>query len=463
MIRKRAGQRSFSDAILFGAHIPDPKTLLDPVLRQLDDVLDSDDLVDEVLDALRKRHPQSGRRGRPGTPAEIVLRLLVLKHVRQWSFEELQWEVTGNVAYRAFCRIDSGKVPDAKTMIRINQTIDEATLRRVFEGVVEEARRRKVTRGRRLRVDTTVVETGIRHPLDSRLCEDVTRVACREVERVRAAGLPVPDTFRNVRRSVARRLLEIEQIGRRPTSREAKLEALKKPYKRLLRITGRVVRQASAIVETSKRLRRTIPGAIVRSLHVLERVVLFGKQVVAQTRARILRGETKTEGKLVSIFEPHTQIIRKGKKHKPTEFGRTVKVQEAEGGVVTDIAVVDVHDSALVESSIAAHEKRFGRVPYVVSADRGFYSTANIARAADLGVRHVVIPKPGHRSDAVRAKERTRAFRRGRAWRAGGEARISRLKRTFGMARSRYRGAAGLARCTYWAAISNNLVAIARA
>lgn len=463
MIRKRAGQRSFSDAILFGAHIPDPKTLLDPVLRQLDEVLAGDDLVDEVLDALRKRHPQSSRRGRPGTPAEVALRLLVLKHVRQWSFEELQWEVTGNVAYRAFCRIDSGKVPDAKTMIRINQAVDEATLRRVFERVVEQAKHRKVTRGRRMRVDTTVVETGVRYPLDSGLCEDVTRVACREMERVRAAGLPVPDTFRNVRRSVARRLYEIEQIGRRPTSREAKLEALKKPYRRLLRVTARVVRQARAVVEASKRLRRTITGEIVRSLRVLEGIVTNGKQVVAQTRARILRGETRSEGKLVSIFEPHTQIIRKGKKHKPNEFGRTVKVQEAEGGIVTDIAVVDVSDSALVESSIDAHKKCFGFAPGLLSADRGFYSTANIARAVEMGVRHVVIPKPGHRSDAVREKERARSFRRARAWRAGGEARISRLKRTFGMARSRYRGEAGLARCAYWAAIANNLVAIARA
>ena len=463
MIRKRAGQRTFSDAILFGAHIPDPKTLLDPVLRQLDAVLESDDLVDEVLDALRKRRPQSSRRGRPGTPAEVALRLLVLKHVRQWSFEELQWEVTGNVAYRSFCRIDSGKVPDAKTMIRIHQAIDESTLRRVFERVVAEAKRRKVTRGRKMRVDTTVVETGVRYPLDSRLCEDVTRVACREMERVRAAGLPVPDTFRNVRRSVARRLFEIEQIGRRPTSREAKLEALKKPYARLLRVAGRVVRQARAVVEAAKRLRRPISGEIARSLRVLEGILTTGKQVVAQTRARIVRGETKSEGKLVSIFEPHTQIIRKGKKHKPTEFGRTVKVQEAEGGVVTDIAVVDVSDSALVESSIEAHKKHFGRAPNVLSADRGFYSTANIARASEMGVLHVVIPKPGNRSDAVREKERTQPFRRARAWRAGGEARISRLKRTFGMARSRYRGEAGLARCTYWAAIANNLLAIARA
>ena len=83
MIRKRAGQRSFSDAILVGAHIPDPKTLLDPVLRKLDELLGSDELVDEVLEAVRHRRPQSARRGRPGTPAEVVLRLLAFKHLRQ--------------------------------------------------------------------------------------------------------------------------------------------------------------------------------------------------------------------------------------------------------------------------------------------------------------------------------------------------------------------------------------------
>lgn len=463
MIRKRAGQRSFSDAILFGAHIPDPKSLLDPVLRQLDDVLDQDELVDEVLEALRKRHPLSRRRGRPGTPAEVVLRLLTLKHIRQWSFEELEWEVTGNVAYRAFCRIDSGKVPDAKTMIRINHAVDPETLRRVFDHVVAEAKRRKVTRGRRMRVDTTVVETGVRYPLDSGLCEDVTRVACREMERVRAAGLPVPDTFRNVHRSVARRRWELDQISRRPTSREKKIKALKKPYKRLLRITGRIIRQATEVVLAAKRLRRAIPNRTRRSLHLLERVVACGRQVVGQTRARIFRGETKLKGKLVSIFEPHTQIIRKGKKDKPTEFGRTVKVQEAEGGIVTDVAVVDVHDAALLESSIAIHRCHFGRAPHLVAADRAFYSAANVERATAMGVRRVVIPKTGHRSKAVRERESTRPFRRGRAWRAGGEARISRLKRTFGMRRSRYRGEHGLATCALWAGIANNLVAIARA
>src|SRR6201999_1241196 len=137
---------------------------------------------------------------------------------------------------------------------------------------------------------------------------------CREMERVRAARLPVPDTFLNVGPSVARRLYENDQLGPRPTTREATLEALKTPYTRLLRFTGRLVRQAREVVEAAKRLRRRIPGRIARRLQTLEGVVVHGKQVVAQTRARIVRGETQSAGKLVSIFEPHTQILRRGKK-----------------------------------------------------------------------------------------------------------------------------------------------------
>src|SRR5205814_9970060 len=114
--------------------------------------------------------------------AEVALRLLVLKHLKKWSYEQLEWEVTGNLVYRYFCRIDGGKVPDAKTMVRIGQLLDGAALRAVFTRVVEQAIARRVTRARKMRVDTTVVETPIRYPSDSRLCEDVTDVVCREID-----------------------------------------------------------------------------------------------------------------------------------------------------------------------------------------------------------------------------------------------------------------------------------------
>ena len=139
-----------------------------------------------------------------------------------------------------------------------------------------------------------------------------------------------------------------------------------------------------------------------------------------------------------------------------------VKVQEAEGGIVTDIAVVTSHDAQLLVPSIEHHRHIFKRPPRVVATDRGFFSFENVRIAEAMGVGCVVIPKPGHRSAACLERERRRPFRRARAWRAGGEARIARLKHTFDMDRTRYRGAHGIERSAYWAGISNNLVAIAR-
>jgi transposase, IS5 family len=140
-----------------------------------------------------------------------------------------------------------------------------------------------------------------------------------------------------------------------------------------------------------------------------------------------------------------------------------VKVQEAEGGLVTDIAVVDESDHALLVPSVERHADVFGRVPYVVATDRGFFKAINVRRIEEMGVRRAAVPKPGYRSPSWLARERHRSFRRARAWRAGGEARIARLKNTFGMRRTRYKGASGVSRAAHWAAIANNLMAIGAA
>jgi len=460
MIRRRNGQRALWDAVLFGA--PNPQALMDPMMRRIDAALDDELLVDQVFEAMRGRFKQSARRGRKGTPAEVALRLLVLKHMKKWSYEQLEWEVTGNLVYRHFCRIDGGKVPDSKTMVRIGQLLDGEVLQALFARVVGQAIEHRVTRGRKMRVDTTVVETPIRYPSDSRLCEDVTDVVCREIDRMRSEGVTAPATFRNVQRSVGRRAREITQISRKPIARDAKRHALRKPYGRLLAITRRVLRQALVTVKRARRRWEKLSGSWRRSVRTMERMLDLGERVVSQTKARIFKGITDAATKIVSVFEPQTKIIRRGKAHKPTEFGQMVKVQEAEGGVVTDIAVVTETDHALLIPSVQHHKQIFGRAPRVAATDRGFFSLENIRVIEALGVKCAAIPRPGYRSPAWLQRERTRPFRRARAWRAGGEARISRLKHTFGMHRARYRGDTGVARCAFWAGIANNLIAIGR-
>lgn len=437
---------------------------MDPVLKQLDGVLDDEVLVDQVFDALSKRREASARTGRPSTPAEVVLRLLVLKHLRSWSYEQLQWEVTGNFVYRRFCRIDGGDVPDAKTMVRYGQLLGGELLQQLFDRVVELAKIRGVTKGRRLRVDTTVVEAPIHYPTDSGLLADAVRVLSREVGKIEEAGAKLPFVRTDVRRSLARRLLEIG-YALRQRGDEAKA-ALVKPYKRLLRTTGRTTRQAirarRVALRAMKKARGKGRAALARAVHKLDIFIPRAQQVIQQTRARIIRGVSNSDGKLLSIFEPHARILRRGKLHKPTEFGALVKVQESEGGVVTDLAIIHTgNDTGLLVPSVERHIEIFDAAPVMVSTDRGFYSAAGVKRIEELGVRRAVVPFPGKRSQKRLRHEKQRWFRRGRAWRAGGEGRIARLKHRFGMDRSRYRGGDGTARTTYWAGISNNLVAIA--
>jgi IS5 family transposase len=454
---------ALAQLVLFGV-VTSPEGLMDPVLRRIDALLEDEELIDEVVAAQKRRFPKSARRGRYGTPAEVVLRLLVLKHMKAWSYAQLEWEVTGNVVYRRFCRIDGTKVPDAKTMIRQNKLLEGPALRALFDRVVGIAVEKKATSGRKMRIDTTVVEAPIRYPTDSGLLEDAVRVIYRNMRRLLEAGLRISGKLVNVRRSVVRRCNEIKQALRKKGD-EAR-EAIKRPYRQLLRITGRVIRQAIKAASRSRaKIEELSDGArqkATRAVAVLETVLPRAQQVIRQTRARIVRGVTKSPGKIISIFEPHAQILRRGKLHKPTEFGNVVKVQEAENGIITDIGVVpEKQDSPLLIPAVERHIEMFGYAPKVVATDRGFHSGKGERRIKELGVHHASIPKPGHRSPKRIAHERQRWFKRARAWRAGGEARISRLKNYFGMQRSPYRGAGGTERTVLWAGIANNLVAVA--
>ncbi len=161
------------------------------------------------------------------------------------------------------------------------------------------------------------------------------------------------------------------------------------------------------------------------------------RQVVKQTRARIFEGITRSPGKLVSVFEPHTEIIRKGKLSKPTEFGKLVEVQEAENQIITDYRVFAERpsDQELLVPAVEEHQRRFGRVPRVVAADAGFYSHANEKKVQEMGVSWVAVPNRSTHSEERRKLQRRRWFRAAQKWRTGCEGRISVLKRRHGLNR----------------------------
>ena len=458
MVQRRQRERS-----LFEVLLPDGHKLWPDWLRKIDTLLEDDAVIEVVAQALEKRWPQSRRRGRLGTPAEVVIRLLILKHLFDWSYDDMEREVRANLVYRMFTRIDAGDVPDAKTILKIARALGPDVIEQLHRQVVEVATRAGVTHGRRFRIDTTVVETNVHYPTDSTLLRDGVRVLTRTIQRAsRALGDPA-GRIRNRLRSVTRRVLIIGYEARSPKTRDAMV----KSYRTLMATTRAVLRDAASMVRRLRHRARTagpqIRPILQRAQDGLTAMRPLVQRVVDQTRARVLGGDTHVPGKILSLFERHTVTIRKGKISKPNEFGNLVTIQEAEHQIVTafDIHVGRPADVTLWTPALDRHQAIFGRAPDLAAGDRGFSSARNEQAAIDRGVRRVVLPRSGPKSPARRAHEHQRWFRRGQRWRVGCEGRISVLKRRHGLRRCRYHGVDGMHRWVGFGVIADNLMNIA--
>ena len=459
MVQRRQRERS-----LFEVLLPDGHKLWPDWLRRIDTALEDEAVIDVVAQALEKRWPQSRRRGRLGTPADVVIRMLILKHLFDWSYDDLEREVRANLVYRAFTRIDAGDVPDAKTILKIARALGPEVIQQLHRHVVDVAKRAGVTHGRRFRVDTTVVETDVHYPTDSALLRDGVRVLTRTMQRASAALGDPRGAVRNRMRSVGRRVLIIGRQARSPETRDA----LVRSYRQLMATTRAVARDAATMVRRiGQRLRRVSPAVrstLTQARARLQQMQPLVARVLGQTRARLIDGDTHVVDKVLSVFEPHTEAIRKGKIAKPTEFGKLVTIQESEHQIITAYEVHDHRpaDVTLWTPALDRHIEIFGRAPDTAAGDRGFASATNEDAAHLRGVRRVILPRPGRTTLARRTYERQRWFRRGQRWRVGCEGRISVLKRRHGLRRCRLHGRDGVHRWVGLGVIADNLVTIAR-
>jgi transposase, IS5 family len=307
----------------------------------------------------------------------------------------------------------------------------------------------------------------IHYPTDSSLLTDGIRMLTRTMGRIQSEVGQTGTKVRNWMRSAAHRLLE---VGRAVRGQGEEMKARqKKAYGKLIAVTRRVLRQAEVVVDE---VGRGIKKATVRKRQAvvtalsgrLQQISALTRRVIDQTEARVIKGNTHFREKLLSIFEVEAEPIRKGKAAKPTEFGKLVKIQEAENQIVTDYEVFKRRpaDQQVLLPAIEKHKVVFGCAPALVAGDAGFFSAKNEERAMELGVKKVAIPNKGTRSPARKAHQRQRWFRRAQRWRVGCEGRISVLKRRHGLFRSRYRGHEGMERWVGLGVIADNLISIAR-
>lgn len=440
----------------------------EPVLAQLDTLLDDDVLFRAVRDDLARRYPRTRETGRPSTPVEVILRMLIVRRLYGWSYAEAERFVGDSLVLRQFCRLGLERAPDDTTLLRWAALIRPATLDELLDHVVALARRLKVTRGRKLRVDSTVVETTIHHPTDSSLLADGVRMLGRLVRRARPAVgralAGVRDAFRTRTRSARRQLQRIHRLARRKG--EAAEREQRDAYARLCDVARRVVRQAERVRHALGEGATTGVRAAARLAAGLDRLLPLARRAIDQAERRVLRGErVPAEDKVVSLVEPHTAIITRHKPGKPVEFGRKLWLAEADGGILTDARVLEgaPPDAPHVAPTLDRHRRQFGRPPRLLAGDRGC-STAAVRRdVAKAGVHHVALPHTGPPTAASRARERERWFRRGYRWRAGIEGRIGALQRVYGLDRCPDHGADGLERWVGLGVLTANLVTIARA
>src|SRR4051794_37612051 len=317
------------------ALVPALGMALEPVLARLDTLLDDDTLFQLVKADLAKRRPRTCNDGRPSTPVEVVLRMLVVKHLYGWSYEQAERWVADRLVLRQFCRVYAERVPDDTTLIRWANLIQPATLHALLDHIVGLARQCTVTRGRKLRIDGTVVETNIHHPTDSTLLNDGVRVLSRALAKAKQV-LPgtsalAHDAFRDRSRSAKRQMKRIMEAARQRGEHAER--AMHGAYRRLVEITESVQGQARRV---GAALREHATDRARRVAATLDRVVPLLEQAIAQPTRRVLLGEAvPANEKIVSLFEPHTAIIRKGKPGRPTQFGRVLWLDEVEGGIIT--------------------------------------------------------------------------------------------------------------------------------
>ena len=437
---------------------------MDPVLAEIDRLLDDEELYQLIRKDLAKRFPMTEVTGRNSTPVEVILRMLAVKRLYRLSYEQTEYQVRDSLVLRQFCRVYLQDVPDDTTLIRWTGLVQPETLEQFNGRLTELACQLKVTRGRKMRTDGTVVETNIHPPSDSSLLADSVRVLGRTLSRAKQVlGEQVElgqAVFRNRIRSVHRLARQVGEAMRRG-GEQARTEG-KRAYRKLIQATEATLEQAQQVLPV---LQKQTAQQAKKLAQTLETFIPRAQQVVAQTVQRVLHHEkVPAAEKIVSIFEPHSDIIRRNKAHKPTEYGHKVWLDEVDGGIVTrwDVLEGNPSDDRQWLPSLDHHIQRFGKAPWQASGDRGVHSPNNEHQARQRGVQRVILPQPGRRSETRQQHERQAWFVRGRKWHVGVEGRISVLKRRYELNRCRDHGLDGFEKWVGWGVIAANLMTIGR-
>jgi IS5 family transposase len=430
-----------------------------PIIKELIEiskVLDVCPKIQEVLERV-KRDLVGERKadcGKTGLTAEQALRAGIVKEKFDFTYRELEFHLLDSMALRDFVRLEPTKRVKKSVLNRDIRLISEETWEFFNEQIKRYAEVEKIENGSRVRSDTTATEANIHHPTDSSLLFDCVRVLTRLMSQANEWLSGMDISYRDHSRRAKSRKYKINNCK--------KADDRQKHYRDLIRVTGWVQEYAT---DALPKLKNYKGGSICdeyRAANIaqeIERYLGLTSRVLSQAIRRVLEGEeVPSNEKVVSIFETHTDIIEKGARE--TIFGHKVCVSSGRSGLILDCMVLEGNpsDSTLVEDVITRHRDSYGRVPSQIVFDGGFASAENITTAENLNVEDIVFPK----KKGIEPSCSDRVFKMLSNFRAGIEAGISALKRSYGFGRVFAKGWRAFKTSLFNGMVAFNLTLIAR-
>ena len=431
MLKLRDKQLTMWDVIL-----PEAVRKLPAELAIIDELLDDE----RFLQPFAQLHPKGKKSGRPTLAVEKYIRLMVIKHKYNLGYESLVKEVGDSITWRMFCRIAIDEpMPDPSTLIYARKRYGDKIVEDINAALIKQCEEKAILKTRKLRTDTTVVESDIHHPTDATLLQDGVKVITRTIQKIRKIASHAVQGFEDRTAEIKEKILSIAKVLRRRT-RES-WEEVDRITGNVIEITESVVNKAQAVVE---KLQDKGNAAAQQSKTKLTAAITLTGKLLKQAK-EVVSGNRIIADRIVSFFDPEARPIKKGKLAKGTEFGYKVRIDETESGFVTGYAVYEGNpsDDELLVPAIKAHIKQFGQAPHAVATDRGFSSKKNETALIELGVKRASLPQKGKKGVTRTEYENEKWFKDLQRFRAAGEAKISLLKRKYGLNRSRYRGLVG--------------------
>jgi IS5 family transposase len=423
-------------------------------LEAISNIIDNTPTISEhVLQDLNRRRIIKRRTGARGMSADQVLRAAIVMRLFEFTYEQLAFNIYDSRCLRRFCRIGIADKGFKKSALNANiKSLSEQTWKLIFRDLLSYAEQEGIEKGRKARIDCTVVETNIHKPFDSVQLFDCVRVLTGLLEKARDHfGAKI--IFTDHRRRAKRRMVGIQY---------AKGEKQRQPlYEDLLKVTRKVI----GYTRTAESILKQMPSAdigLFGLLHEIKHFAALSERVYDQTYRRVIQGETvPAEQKVVSIFEEHTDIIIKDSRD--THYGHKICLTGGASNMILDCVILEGNpaDTDLVEQMLDRQEQIYGRYPLKVALDGGFASKANLLKAKERKIKDVCFAKKRglEETDMCRSEY---VYKKLRRFRAGIESGISWLKRSFGLTRCTWQGLRSFKCYVLSSVVAANLLTMAR-